>query len=335
MGHSSARIEVVPSNKNVANNNSILTSGKALPYIKVNVNGVAANALVDTGATVSVIDDGFRQSHRALKVIPLVETHLTVYSPTGDILPVTGFVELNLSIGKGSYLGKFLVVKGMRQKLIIGCNFMAEFNVSVSIGSEQVVFQNGEEIPFISKAKAIPGVCNMFVNKSVDICPNSECIIPVALVENLPENIDVIFEPLDLKECIGVTPARVITTVRNGKACVLVMNVSDFNNHLPEGTRLGHGYVIAGDPEDLYSLVDDGEPEVEPPYPAKGDDNPLQFDLSETDLTTDEVHEAKALLEEFSDIFSKNNADFGGTDVVSHAIKTGDTPPPPCKTTSI
>ena len=204
---------------------------------------------------------------------------------------------------------------------------MAEFNVSVNIGSEQVVFQNGEEIPFISKAKAIPGVCNMFVNKSVDICPNSECIIPVALDENLPENIDVIFEPLDLKECIGVTPARVITTVRNGKACVLVMNVSDSNNHLPEGTRLGHGYVITGDPEDLYSLVDDGEPEVEPPYPAKGDDNPLQFDLSETDLTTDEVHEAKALLEEFSDIFSKNNTDFGRTDVVSHAIKTGDTPP--------
>ena len=131
---------------------------------------------------------------------------------------------------------------------------------------------------------------------------------------------------------MGVTPARVVTTVRNGKAYVLLMNVSDFNNHLPKGTRLGNGYVITGDTEDVYSLVDEGEPEVEAPYVIEGDDSPLQFDLSEADLTENQVCQAKELLLEFNDIFSKNKTDFGRTDVVSHAIKTGDTP---CETTSI
>ena len=158
MGRSSAEIKVVPSSKNVANTNSILTNDKALPMIKVNVNGVEANALVDTGATVSVIDDDFRQSHMALKMLPLVDAGLTVYSATDDVLPIMGFVELDLSVGRHSYLCKFIVVKGMRQKLIIGCNFMSEYNVSVNIGNERVIFQNGEEIPFTSKAKVTPGV---------------------------------------------------------------------------------------------------------------------------------------------------------------------------------
>lgn len=172
---------------------------------------------------------------------------------------------MNSSLGRSSYVGNFIVVKGMSQKLILGCNFMVEFNVSVNEGRDRVVSENGKEIPFVPQTKAVLGVCNMFVNESVGICPNSECIIPVSVDQCLPENIDVISGPLDLEERAGVTPARVITTVRNGKGFILVLNVSDSNNHLPKGIRLGHGYVITGDPEDLYSLVDDSEPEVESP----------------------------------------------------------------------
>lgn len=55
--------------------------------------------------------------------------------------------------------------------------------------------------------------------------------------------------------------------------------------NLPKGTRLGHFYVITGNPE-LYS-EDDDESEVGSACPMKANDKPLQFNLAEWNLRGD------------------------------------------------
>ncbi|KAJ8017992.1 hypothetical protein HOLleu_44266 [Holothuria leucospilota] len=74
---------------------------------------------------------------------------------------------------------------------------MAESNVIVNVGNKKLVFQNGEEVPFVSKSEGInPNVCNMFVNDldSINSASADQCFHDVA---------DTMFEPLDIKECDG------------------------------------------------------------------------------------------------------------------------------------
>ena len=93
--------------------NSFSCGDDELPYINVSVNGVDVRVLVDTGATVSVIDDNFRRKHPMLKHVPVVPIDMTVYSSTGDNLHVSSFIEMNLSTTSSSYFCRLMEVKGL------------------------------------------------------------------------------------------------------------------------------------------------------------------------------------------------------------------------------
>ena len=46
---------------------------------------------------------------------------------------------------------------------MLGCDFMTEFNVSINVGNRSVIFQNGEEVSFVSESKGCNiKVCNVF-----------------------------------------------------------------------------------------------------------------------------------------------------------------------------
>ncbi|PIK43002.1 Retrovirus-related Pol polyprotein from transposon [Apostichopus japonicus] len=214
------------------------------PLIFVCINGVSVKALVDTGATVTVIDDDFRLSHSNLSALPLEQSNVKATS------------------------GETLVIPPESE-----CNLLARIHTSE--------------------------------------------------FQMLPEGTNVLIEPANN----GVFIARVVTTVRQGLAPILVMNISDEPCVLEPGMVLGECFSLTGDQDNCFSIVDDEILGSHSVNTSSSVDQPITFDLSKSRLSETERKQAQNLLQEFSDVFSANSTDFGRTNLVTHSIKTDSSTP--------
>ena len=76
-----------------------------------------------------------------------------------------------------------------------------------------------------------------------------------------------------------------------------------------------------GEPEEDYGLQT-------LPVASKSDDSePIKFDIDESSISKEEAEELRAFLNDNLDIFSKNDADLGDTDLVTHDIDVGEAEP--------
>lgn len=60
------------------------TSGRSLPYIEMNIHRTTDKALVDSGVTMSVIDDDFRKSHSNLLIVACWKDTFDALFPHGN-----------------------------------------------------------------------------------------------------------------------------------------------------------------------------------------------------------------------------------------------------------
>ncbi|KAL7874490.1 hypothetical protein SRHO_G00054600 [Serrasalmus rhombeus] len=101
------------------------------------LNGVAAKALLDTGAQVSMIDRGWMEKHLPGTVVrPLSEAfddkeELEVHAVNGDVLPFDGWILITVSLGEvrgfsESIIVPFLVSSIPLEQPLLGFNVLEE-----------------------------------------------------------------------------------------------------------------------------------------------------------------------------------------------------------------
>ena len=304
-----------------------------LSYVQVTIANNVVHAFLDTGASISLISESLYNDLPSLK-----HTHLStvtspcVHSVSGEPLDVLGSMIIPFNMSSVQLQHTFLVIRNINHAMILGWDFCIANNVTIDISSSSVLINN-TSIPMLHKEQLIPIISNAVVSCTVTIPANSEKNILLKVFtddQNLVSyDYTGILEP-EINSNILV--ARTLSISNNGCIPVLVMNPTSDDISLYANTPVGQFHSVIGQKGELFEL-----PLKEPEsvnlinskdQPAKLDKSAeLEFDLSDSDLTSDQMKEVQGLLLEFSDVFSKHPNDYGRTDILQHNIDTGDSPP--------
>ena len=328
-----------------------LSSSSQQPLVLCKVNGVLVRALSDTGSMKSFVSSCVYAGFRPRSHIDVFAGNSCV-SITGQPLRVDGVVQasLQLSCGEGvSYTGSVLVCSTLLPPLecMLGWDFLTSNELSI-LGHGSSYFLRGshgsatltpctslsEEFPTSLSPVVERGACPIMLTQSPSRGP-----VPVTLSDNvrIPSRVEIILPcsvPQSVFGLVGmITPKpsanvppslQVAYTISNagpgGKGIpVRIMNASNTDIEMFTGQKIA----------DFCPMVESIQcpfPEVNyvgstARYPS------VQGEITAALSNSLSIDDRKILLEtlmQYTDVFQP---DLGETDVITHRINTGTSPP--------
>lgn len=303
-----------------------------LSYIQIEIDGRIINAFVDTGASVSVMNESTYRSMSSLKSRSLEPImHDSVISVLGEPIDILGSLDVSITIAKIPVQHRFMIARGIKQSIILGWDFMVANEMNI-VMSESCVSIRDRKVSLLSKEQVVPVVCSALMAETIVVPPNSEMIIPLKVVnddnsdEVISGSYEGILEP-DTHEDVLI--ARVATISRNGIIPVMVMNLSNEERTLYENTPMGCYHSTIDNVGEVYNIMyqmvqENPLAEISVneethslsrgiPYPP--------IDLSNSNLDSNQKGQVQSLLEEYDDVFCKHTRDYGRTDLIRHKIE--------------
>ncbi|KAL7883683.1 hypothetical protein SRHO_G00013410 [Serrasalmus rhombeus] len=328
--------------------------------VEVRIAGVKTKCLLDTGSEVTTITEShFSENFGELALSSANWVRLT--AANGLDIPVVGCLEADIEC-MGKTLPKKCVfvltdnnpdVKGMKGLSgIIGMNVLNELKdlfitaggigalgkhrrsgeakvqrVLADIKKEAEVLGSGDKIGYVKvagkQAITIPPFSERILEGRCRIPPKVKCpvIVEAAPKASMPR---------------GLLVANVLAKTASGKVPVRVLNPTEKAVRLMPRSRL----ATVCKPQEILTkeLVEFEEKEgvlhvkaVQQTHASVEEGSveqlavPVQTNLE--GLTHLQWQQLNNLLTEYSDVFSKNDCDFGYTTAVTHSIPTGDAPP--------
>lgn len=126
---------------------SNMSLGRSKPTCQVNFRTHTVQAVVDTGADISVIST---QCYKNIPTTNIVHTNHTgvkrCFSASGEELDITGMTTLVFTLNTKNYEHNFLVIKNLRKPLILGSDFLGDHEAEISYGRRCLTIA-GDEIP--------------------------------------------------------------------------------------------------------------------------------------------------------------------------------------------
>ena len=288
-------------------------SQEAGMYVKASINGAAANLLIDTGATVTLVSSKLFKTMSHASLSPSQRDILTA---NGETLHVFGKTMLDIQID-GFKCNNIAVVADINVDGIVGLDFLRSQNANISM-SDGIITMQGHEIRFQIQGQI--GCYRVSVSETVTLPPRSEVIVSGKIRESQHSSFEVgIVEPAD--DFRKVDKALVGRTLvnNNGEIPLRLMNVSQQPQTLYEGT------IIAKVTPVIEVTVPTGHDNVVcDKVPCHLQD---LYERSIKDLTDDQAVKVRNLLQKFSHIFAKTDSDFGRTNIVKHTIETSNAVP--------
>ena len=112
------------------------------PYLKINVNNKETVALLDSGATCSVIDYHFAVDNGVTISRDLKNCKL--FGVSGQTLEVKGVADINVEIGTCSFKQSMFVIANanLNHAVILGCPFLEEFGFTINFKNKTVHVDN-------------------------------------------------------------------------------------------------------------------------------------------------------------------------------------------------
>lgn len=281
-------------------------------HLAMKVNEVSANALVDTGASVSLLSREFAKKVRAECSGPCPTV---LRSASGEVINNVGIAAVKVSIGKWTTTHSF-VIGDVSQSVILGVDFLELHGARLDF--KRGLLSIGEEsLGLCEKGIVTRESCDAICSDNFVVPPRHEVLITAKVGSSNLEGLDVCFEPkgAELEVCL----AHVIAQVRDGLIPLRLMNVGPEEVTLYEGTILGSVEVL--EPPSPVAIASDD------PSKAPWIDIEKYFDLEALNLSRPEREALHKLLTEFEDIFSRGAHDIGRTNLAKHKIDTGDSRP--------
>lgn len=326
-------------------------------YVKGNVHGIPLWVTADTGASKTVMSKAVFDKIPSERQPCLRSSPVPLDQAGGSPLQDYGSAELRIELGSENPLALKLdvTVADIKDEMLLGMDAGDTFDVMTSKGK---VIVDGHEVPCVHIRR--DGVRKVFVSRRLEVPGNSEAILE-ATVESHADLLedgdgDMIIEPTPyFSERNQLVMAASLVDLNKG-ARVRVMNPYSTPVTLHKGTLVGYAQPFIAenclaDQEDEDELMNQGavrrikyckaldevqrqEPDTAG-LPVKGqydasklpDHLSVLFQEATQDKSVAERGELATLLEEFQDVFSKDEYDLGFTHLAEHSIETGDARP--------
>ena len=297
--------------------------------IFVKVNFFDVNALLDSRARKSCLRESIVRRFR----LPFTRVEdESLYSATGEEIPVIGIAHLNVDVKGFKMPGTFNVVKNLTHEMILGCDFLKSNQVKLDFEANLVMFGDNLVASPTYKISA----AHVRVMTSMVIPPFTEAITIAKIDDHYKFQQTSIIEPVYNLCQKNLALARCVVSPINDKVIVRMLNSTASTVYLKRKTKIG---II--EPIEVKSRTDintvDNEPcgergraNTKKPMSFLSPDeilNDLGIKINKDNLTAAEYKKMKTFIAKNSDVFAKNSTDLPGTTVLSYKIDTGDAAP--------
>ena len=279
-------------------------------YIPVNMFGLKATALIDTGAQITTISSALLAKLQALTKITVhnSEYAAVVLADGAKRAPLRGKVFFPVSIHNSRFRVKLYVVESRQLLLVLGDTFLRQ---------NQAVLNFARNIIYIKPYSRI------YAAKRTVLAPRSETVVNCVVDGVLPDGTIGQIEPLSAEDSKlhqkGVVTLQSISKVGGERTYIGLVNDTDNRIVVKKGTKLALFMCLPPGTLVRQCSVEDTTPRMAQLHkdPHKGnntismDEFLSRFDLKDTSLNPSEERRLKELLVEFKDIFSDTDGKIG------------------------
>ncbi|CAG2254580.1 unnamed protein product [Mytilus edulis] len=313
-----------------------LNNTKASNLIKIRVANHSGMAMVDSGATISAISADFYYANLHKKVT-LEKASLLATGASGASLRGIGTIEVPIEIGRLTMQQTFHIFENFTHSIILGLDFLDNQKARLNFDDKTLVLQSGiTEVPLTNGDNNDNSICFISLVNDEVIPSRSEVIIPVQTVDKSIKSKLGIIEPnpalIGKQNIVGAT---CLVQIRNNKTFLQVLNPTNAKVRLSKHTKIGKFSDIIEN--SISSEITDDTVEIN--SIDKGTQNKnneakyieiaksLNFNFSDSDLTTEQKQKLMVMLGTNRDVFAMNLSELGCTDLHPHRIETGDAQP--------
>ncbi|VDI07259.1 Hypothetical predicted protein [Mytilus galloprovincialis] len=241
----------------------------------------------------------------------------------GNVLPILGVISLPLVIGNNSYWNDFYVFENVQQSILLGNDFLLPNKVDIlnSVGS---VFFPDKENNTINTLELNSGLARTVSGTTIP--PFHQADIPVT-ISNVRNQV-ALLEPLPSLPEKSLAGAKCcVSLYETNKSILRVMNPTKDAIYLPAN------YVVASvsalHPEMVLPMstsCHQSPPKI-PTQNEKCEEEYLDFDLNNADLSSEQKQLLKCFLNRNRQVFAKDLSELGHTHLYNHVIDTGNALP--------
>ncbi|UYV65614.1 hypothetical protein LAZ67_3004865, partial [Cordylochernes scorpioides] len=279
-------------------------------YIDIKIEGKKTRALVDSGASYSVISERFRLK---LRKIMFAETDVTLRVANGKIVRPKGRCTLKLDLNGLQESFEFVVMEDCSHEVILGWNFLK---------LSRAIIDSADDTLFLEKCLFEDTPKNsspLYSELEYRIEPASIQLIEVAS-RDIPNDAIVVAECRKelLLERELTAPSSVIS-LTNNRGKLWVVNWSPYPKLIPQGMHVADSAVI--EDSQLCTLADCNQVETEAEHSE--DPNISEFFIDDS-LDESQKEKLRNLLKNYTDIFEFSKRKQFKDVNVKHRINTGD-----------
>ena len=258
--------------------------------IKVQYNDLIVPTLVDTGALKSGINQSFVEKHK-IKIKPLTGPRNWV-TANGGRLETPGEAEIMIKFGQNEITTNFVVIKDLGVNIILGMDFLQENKALICLRKNAITI--GDQELKLEKNVSFEPV-SVYLTENVILNPAGYKTIwktvPGAgtfLIKNVQQDTG----------SIGIAEGIAVPN-KNGKVPIILKNETDQMVLIEKGQLLGQIEPI--DENIIHLVTEDGSNDIWQPSQK----------LNVNHLNADQALQLKNLVDEFRNVFSKNDKDIG------------------------
>ncbi|UYV77011.1 hypothetical protein LAZ67_14002809, partial [Cordylochernes scorpioides] len=279
-------------------------------YIDIKIEGKMTRALVDSGASYSVISERFRLK---LRKIMFAETDVTLRVANGKIVRPKGRCTLKLDLNGLQESFEFVVMEDCSHEVILGWNFLK---------LSRAIIDSADDTLFLEKCLFEDTPKNsspLYSELEYRIEPASIQLIAVAS-RDIPNDAIVVAECRKelLLERELTAPSSVIS-LTNNRGKLWVVNWSPYPKLIPQGMHVADSAVI--EDSQLCTLADCNQVETEAEH---SEDPKISEFLIDDSLDESQKEKLRNLLKNYTDIFEFSKRKQFKDVNVKHRINTGD-----------
>lgn len=310
-------------------------------YVTGIVNHQQMSIMLDTGSTVSVVSEKMwkKSGTNGVNLKPVCGTLTTA---NGSAIIILGETAIRLRIGNTDVNFPMIVAQNISHDCLLGTNFLRKYCCRIMYDTGTFVIQ-GSEVP-IHYEKQAPSVCRITLHSATTIPPGTEVLTEGHLPPGYEKNYGspgIIEEAKSMRKNKEICLARAMVVPRNGTALIRLANFTDKEICLQENEVVGQFHpldhtrvmVHSKDSEELESnspnSTKKGTKSSHVPAGASVKDNEwykeLKVEINE--LTQDQELKFFETIQEYEDVFAKDETDIGLSHLMEHEINTGDHKP--------
>ena len=266
--------------------------------------------IIDTGAAVSAISTEIYDTlPEYVKTKLSRDTSSVLRSVSGQDIPVLGRINLPFSIDGKAYSFQVFVAQPLSYDVILGKDFLRHFNALIDLKCNTLTLPEGNP-KATQPSSPLVEQCTLHLLITETLPPLSQTLVAAKLKHPFDPGITGIIEPKRiLADKYNVCGAVLLATTSDANTVpVRLLNPTTAAITLYQHTSLG--LFTRLDNPTIGALFDNSDSSKEPST-TRVEDDPLHFDLTESELQDDQKTQLLRLLNTYRDIFAKTTNELG------------------------